>query len=37
MELRVLRYFQAVVRERNISRAAEQLHVAHSTLPIYFT
>lgn len=28
MELRVLRYFQAVVRERNISRAAEQLHVS---------
>ncbi|AKP67583.1 LysR family transcriptional regulator [Companilactobacillus ginsenosidimutans] len=28
MELRVLRYFQAVVREKNISRAADQLHVS---------
>ncbi|WP_125590956.1 LysR family transcriptional regulator [Companilactobacillus jidongensis] len=28
MELRVLRYFQAVVREKNISKAAEQLHVS---------
>ncbi|MFD1417826.1 LysR family transcriptional regulator [Companilactobacillus keshanensis] len=28
MELRVLRYFQAVVREQNISRAADELHVS---------
>lgn len=32
MELRVLRYFLAVVREENISRAAEVLHVTQPTL-----
>ena len=32
MELRVLRYFQAVVQERNISRAALQLHVSQPTI-----
>lgn len=32
MELRVLRYFLAVVREENISRAAETLHVAQPSL-----
>lgn len=32
MELRVLRYFQAVVNELNISRAAEHLHVSQPTI-----
>lgn len=32
MELRVLRYFLTVVREENISRAAEILHVTQPTL-----
>jgi len=32
MELRVLRYFLAVVEERNISRAAEKLHVSQPTI-----
>ncbi|MCG0695036.1 transcription regulator [Lactiplantibacillus plantarum] len=32
MELRVLRYFQAVVAELNISRAAERLHVSQPTI-----
>ena len=32
MELRVLQYFLAVVREENISRAAEVLHVTQPTL-----
>ena len=32
MELRVLQYFLAVVREENISRAAESLHVTQPTL-----
>lgn len=32
MELRVLRYFLMVVNERNISRAAEQLHVSQPTI-----
>jgi len=32
MELRVLRYFQAVVQNRNISRAALQLHVSQPTI-----
>lgn len=32
MELRILRYFLAVVREENISRAAETLHVTQPTL-----
>ena len=32
MELRLLEYFLAVVREENISRAAEVLHVTQPTL-----
>lgn len=32
MELRVLRYFVAIVREHNMSRAALQLHVTQPTL-----
>ncbi|MGP4117259.1 LysR family transcriptional regulator [Levilactobacillus zymae] len=32
MELRVLRYFQAVVADLNISRAAERLHVSQPTI-----
>ncbi len=32
MELRVLRYFLTVVREENISRAAEILHITQPTL-----
>lgn len=32
MELRVLRYFQAVVAELNISRAATRLHVSQPTI-----
>lgn len=32
MELRILRYFLAVVREENISRAAEVLHMTQPTL-----
>lgn len=32
MELRVLRYFLAVVREQNITAAAERLHVTQPTL-----
>ncbi|WP_289001302.1 LysR family transcriptional regulator [uncultured Megasphaera sp.] len=32
MELRVLHYFLAVVREENISKAAELLHVTQPTL-----
>lgn len=32
MELRVLRYFLTVVREENITRAAEVLHITQPTL-----
>src|SRR5947208_15898440 len=32
MELRQLRYFEAVVRRRHFTRAAEELHVAQSAL-----
>lgn len=32
MELRVLQYFLTVVREGNISRAAQTLHITQPTL-----
>ncbi|MBV8368570.1 MAG: LysR family transcriptional regulator, partial [Candidatus Eremiobacteraeota bacterium] len=32
MELRDLRYFVAVAQHRNVSRAAEQLHVSQPAL-----
>ena len=32
MEIRTLRYFPAVAREENMTRAAETLHVTQSTL-----
>ena len=32
MEIRVLKYFLAVAREENISRAAEILHITQPTL-----
>jgi DNA-binding transcriptional LysR family regulator len=32
MEIRVLRYFLTVVREENISRAADVLHITQPTL-----
>ena len=32
MEIRTLRYFLAVAREENVSRAAAQLHVTQPTL-----
>ena len=32
MEIRTLRYFLAVAREENMTRAAEQLHVTQPTL-----
>ena len=32
MELRTMRYFLAVAREENITRAAELLHVTQSAL-----
>ena len=32
MELRTMRYFLAVAREENMTRAAEQLHVTQPTL-----
>ena len=32
MEIRVLRYFLAVVREEGINRAAEVLHITQPTL-----
>ncbi|MBD5082883.1 MAG: LysR family transcriptional regulator, partial [Clostridiales bacterium] len=32
MELRVLKYFLAVAREENITKAAEMLHVTQPTL-----
>ena len=32
MELRVLNFFQAIAREENFTRAAQQLHVTQPTL-----
>ena len=32
MDIRVLKYFVAVAREGNISRAAESLHIAQPSL-----
>lgn len=32
MEIRVLRYFLAVVREESITKASEVLHITQSTL-----
>lgn len=32
MEIRTLRYFLAIAREENMSRAAEYLHVSQPTL-----
>ena len=32
MELRVLKYFLAIANERNITRAAEKLHITQPTL-----
>lgn len=32
MELRILRYFLAVVREENISKASETLHISQPAL-----
>ena len=32
MEIRTLKYFLAVAREENMSKAAEQLHVTQPTL-----
>ena len=32
MEIRVLKYFLAVAREENITRAAESLHIAQPSL-----
>ena len=32
MDIRVLRYFLAVARDENITRAAEDLHIAQPTL-----
>ena len=35
MEIRIFRYFLAVVREENISRAAEVLHITAGTQSSY--
>ena len=32
MELRVLKYFQEVAKEQNITKAAENLHITQPTL-----
>lgn len=32
MELRVLRYFMMIVQEKNISKAADRLHVSQPTV-----
>ena len=37
MEFKTLQYFLAVVREENISRAAEVLHITQPALSLYMS